>query len=250
MSNLAPHHVDLLKARAVTPDVAKARGYTTIIAPAELELAGYAAGQIRRLPVPGLFIPRYGLNGVATWPQYRPDAPAYRRDGSAVKYVAPSGSWNFVDALPDALGTLASDAEVWVSAEGPIKADAMTSAGALAVSMAGVWGWRSQGEPVRGLETLARWARWWHVVCDSDFTTTSDVPLAVCRLGAHLRGLGGKVRILHPPGDEKVGVDDWLAWGGTLDDLVQVSANQVAAVLRRRTSRPRAYSPAVAVEVA
>jgi hypothetical protein len=246
----APHHRAFLDARAVPGWVADIRGYFTARSVDDLVAVGYPESQARKIPTPGIVIPRFGLDGKpACWPKYRPDVPANRNDGRVQKYVFAAGSWNMLDALPDTLPRLASDEEIWLSAEGQLKADAMRGVGVLTADIEGIWSWRSQGAPLKAFEVLAHWPRWWHVICDSDFATSSDVPLAVCRLALHLKQLGGKVRVLHPPAsDQKLGVDDFLARGGSLDGLTQVEPDVVRTVLRSRPSRPRAYAAALETE--
>ena len=214
---LSDRHEAFLAARAVTGAVIARRGYRTVTDPGDLCAAGFPEKQAERL-VPGLLIPRYGLAGQRSWPKFRPD-PEGRNGPPKAKYEAPGGAWNILDALP---GTILSG-DIWVSAEGFIKADAMTAASGLpVVAFDGVWGWRSQQEPILGLEVLASPGRWFHVVCDSDVDTNPKVASAMFTLAAWLRRQDCKVRLLHPPGPGKQGVDDFLAGGGHLAQLVPV----------------------------
>lgn len=214
---LADRHVAFLAARAVTGAVVARRGYRTITDPGDLCLAGFPQAQAERL-VPGLLIPRYGLDGRVSHPKFRPD-PEGRNGPPKAKYESPGGAWNFLDALP---GTNLTG-DIWVSAEGFVKADAMTAAGMPTVAFDGVWGWRSQRETILGLEVLARSGRWFNLVCDSDIDSNSMVAGAMFRLAAWLRREGCKARILHPPSlGPKVGVDDFLADGNGLDGLVSI----------------------------
>ncbi|MCA1844841.1 MAG: DUF3854 domain-containing protein, partial [Actinobacteria bacterium] len=223
---LSDRHAAFLAARAVTGPVVQRRGYATVTDPAELAAAGFPQKQAQSL-VPGLLIPRYGLDGRPSWPKFRPD-PEGRNGPPQAKYVSPGGSWNFLDALP---GTnLRGD--LWVSAEGFIKSDSLTAAGLqVVVAFDGVYGWMSQREVVLGLEALARPGRWFHVVCDSDIDTNPRVAGAMFRLAGWLRRRDCRVRVLHPPGAEKVGVDDFLAGGGDVGKLV--SAERPTLAVRR-----------------
>lgn len=234
---LAPRHLDFLAARAVAGPVIERRGYATVIDWRELAAAGLPERQARAL-VPGLLIPRYGLDGRRSWPKFRPD-PEGRNGPPKAKYEAPGGAWNFIDALP---GTnLRGD--IWVSAEGFVKADAMTAAGVATVAFDGVWGWRSQREPVLGLEALARPGRWFHVVCDSDVETNPKVASAMYTLAGWLRREGCRVRVLHPPGPGKQGVDDFLAAGGDLAQLVELG--RPTLTVRRGWAKQRFFRVAV-----
>lgn len=228
---LAPRHQAFLAIRAVSGPVIARRGYRTVTDPGDLCALGFPEKQAKAL-VPGLLIPRYGLQGAASWPKFRPDVegrngPMENHRGHVVKYASPGGSWNFLDALPDTL----LNGDIWCSAEGFIKADAMTATGLPVVAFDGVWGWRSQGAPILGLEALVRPGRWWHLVCDSDYTTNFRVAGAMCSLARWLRSEGCKVRILHPPGEQKAGVDDFLAAGGHIAQLVE--AGRPSLTVRR-----------------
>lgn len=222
---LAERHLAFLAARAVPGPVIARRGYRTVTEPGDLCVLGFSEKQARAV-VPGLLIPRYGLGGEMSWPKFRPD-PEGRNGPPAAKYVSPGGSWNFLDALP---GTVLSG-DIWVSAEGFVKADAMTGQGLPVAAFDGVWGWRSQGAPLLGLEVLARPGRWFHIVCDSDYRTNYRVAGAMCSLAKWLRSEGARVRVLHPPGEAKVGVDDFLAGGGRVCQLIE--AAQPSLVVRR-----------------
>lgn len=223
---LTPNHLAFLAARSVTGDVLERRGYRTITTPGELVALGFPERQAAGL-VPGLLIPRYGLDGRASWPKFRPD-PEGRNGPPLAKYTSPGGSWNFLDALP---GTrIRGGGDLWVSAEGFIKSDAMTAAGVPTVAFDGVWGWRSDQATILGLEAVADRGRWFHLVCDSDFITNPRVAGAMLRLVKWLRAEGCKVRLLHPPGDAKVGVDDFLAGGGDIRQLVE--AGRPSATVR------------------
>lgn len=202
------------------------RGYRSITEPGDLAATGFPLDQAKRL-VPGLLIPRYGLTGQPSWPKFRPD-PEGRNGPPKAKYVAPGGGWNFLDALP---GTILTG-DIWMSAEGFIKADAMTAAtGYPVVAVDGVYGWRSQGDTILGLEVLAQRRPWFHIVCDSDIETNPKVAAAMFRLAGWLRHEGCRARVLYPPGPGKAGVDDYLAAGGDLGQLAE--ARRPTSTVRR-----------------
>jgi hypothetical protein len=117
--------------------------------------------------------------------------------------------------------------------EGSKKADALISAGARAViGVVGVWNWRGRNDD-DGLAMLPDWewvalkeGRQVYVVYDSDILLKQPVALAMNRLGAALRRQGAHVaytRLPSGPAGEKVGADDFLAAGGTLDGIVSLS---------------------------
>lgn len=220
---LADRHLAFLRARAVSDAIIARRGYETADA-SVLVRAGFGFEEAKRY-APGLLIPRYGLTGAPTAPKVRPDiagrnGPVVNRVGHVIKYASPGGSWNFVDCLPGSSPFGGGD--LWVSAEGFVKGDAMASAGLAVVSIDGVYGWRSQREVVPGFMALVSPGRWFHIVCDSDFRTNPDVARATCWLASALRQMGAKARVLHPPGTGKMGVDDFLAASGQIGQLVEV----------------------------
>lgn len=238
---LADRHLAFLRARAVSDGVIARRGYATITDPAELGRHGFSPKQAQRY-VPGLLIPRRGLNGKLAAPKFRPDqegrnGPVQNRDGKVTKYASPTGAWNFVDMLPDT--RLHPGSEIWLSAEGFIKADAIvSSAGLPAVAIDGIYGWRSQGETVLGIEVLATPGRWWHVVCDSDYVSNPDVGWAMLRLRGWLRARGCRVRVLFPPSlGPKVGVDDFLAGGNDIGGLIEAGPQAPLGVRRSAALR-------------
>lgn len=240
---IAAHHQDLLDARAVPGWVADLRGYRTITDPAELRREGFSPKQAT--VTPGLLIPRWSLAGrPAIYPQFRPDRP--RRIGDHVaKYELPAGAFTSLDVLPDSLAALRDGAECWVSCEGHLKSDSMRSAGAPAtVALVGVSVWKTENtHPAWEALVKASPGRWFNVVADSDFQTTVDVSMHVSRLAVHLDELGAPVRVLHPPGEpgHKCGVDDHLAAGGSLDDLVEVAWTVVQLAARSNRRGPHAY---------
>lgn len=244
--SLHPDHYQILSSRAISCKVVEERGYHSPTS-MQLRLGGFSFAQ--QALTPGLMIPRWAITGrPAMWSQYRPDRPRHNVDtGRARKYEVPPGTRSTIDILPSSLAELRAGSETWVSIEGHLKADAMKSAGAPAtIAVVGIWSWRSQGEPLPAWKTIvdANPGRWITIVCDSDFTTHADVPLAVSRFGRHLNLLGARVRILHPPahGAEKIGVDDFLANGGDLNDLVVVPVDEVQRILHARPERrPNAY---------
>lgn len=245
--NIHGDHYQILASRAISDKVAQERGYHSICDALQLRLGGFSFRQ--QALTPGLMIPRWAITGrPAMWSQYRPDRPGMDKDGRLKKYEVPPGTRSTVDILPSSLSALRSGSECWVSLEGHLKADAIKSAGVAAtVAVVGIWSWRSQGEPIPAWKTIvdASPGRWMHIVCDSDFTTHADVPLAACRFGRHLNQLGARVRILHPPphGTEKIGVDDYLAAGGSLDDLITVPIDDVQTILHARPERRQIAYP-------
>lgn len=225
--SLAPQHAALLKASAVTPEIAYRRGYRTVEEKSQLDRIGFSKNQ---QIVPGLLFPIYGVDAkVRTW-QYRPDEPRLNNDGKPIKYETPIGSAPCIDIHPEVQPKL-NDPEfpLWIT-EGTRKADAAAGRGLCCISLAGVWNW--QRKTVRGASIpLDDWAgiplkgRPVRIVFDSDVTSKRSVAGALKSLVRYLEGEGAKVVVLHlpcRPDGSKVGLDDYLA-EHSVDDLLALA---------------------------
>ena len=234
-ANLAPHHRDALRRSAISDDVIDARGYTTLmrtdtdLAPRErLRRAGFPK-QLWDVPqrFPGLYIPLYGPNGQLASCQYRPDSPRMNDQGKPRKYEAPSGRPSVLDVHPRNYAKLADPTvPLWIT-EGVKKGDALTTAGQCAISLSGVYNWRSRHGTLGDWEEVYLRGRTVCVCFDSDARTNRNVARAMRRLGTWLRSRGvAKVLFVLPPGNAvlgKTGVDDYLSRGGTIQELLAVA---------------------------
>ncbi|MDA8027550.1 MAG: DUF927 domain-containing protein [Nitrospiraceae bacterium] len=123
------------------------------------------------------------------------------------------------------IGTPAVD--LWIT-EGVRKADSLLSHGTrCVVALSGVWNWRGSNEKggttaLSDWESIALKGRNVYLVFDSDADRNPKVENARDRLANFLRGRGANVIILYLPDGEsgkKVGVDDYLAAGNSLEKL-------------------------------
>jgi len=191
-----------------------------------------------QLRFPALLIPlRWGPDGHIVSHRLRPDRPRSNGDGKPVKYEQPTGLPLHLDVNPLVWTRVLDGGPGWVAPqpvlaviEGEKKADALASVGVPAVCLTGVWSWGHEVDGRKGTPL----AEWEHVplagrpVClvfDSDVATNEHVQLALTRLSAYLRERGARVWWTLPPagGNGKVGVDDYLAAGGSWDQLVRQS---------------------------
>ena len=212
---------------AITPEVAAARGYQSITAE-QARALNFPDYQCR----PGLLIPVYGPSGDAATYQLRPDSPRVNPRQKPIKYETLGGS----RVVPDfPLGTYSvldrSDVPLWIT-EGVFKGDAIRSAGAWAIALLGVWNFRGRNahggkQMVAEFERVNWTGRLVYIAFDSDARNNPQVALAMTRVGALLTSMGADVRWVQIPSHDgaKVGIDDYLAAGGTLADLV---ANHIA----------------------
>ena len=233
---LAPHHLAMLREKSgISDGVISTRGYRTISDPNELSSLGFSPVQCR---VPGLLIPVHTPDGGNTLYAYRPDNPRVveernkkkRPDGTnpckVIKYEMPKGSSSRLDCPPNCQPMLANPAiPLWIT-EGQKKADALASRGLCAIDLLGVWNFKGKNEfggttLLADFDHIAFEGREVRLIYDSDVMTKPLVRQALKRLTEHLQRKKALVtEVFLPPGpDGKVGVDDWLAQGHTVEDL-------------------------------
>jgi DNA-binding transcriptional ArsR family regulator len=243
---LLEQHLRLLEASAIHPDVVRERGYFSASARKTLQQLGFSTSQQKR--VPALVIPVCGVTGAVVFHQARPDQP---RDlaGKPVKYETPHGARMALDVHPLARRRLGDPTDALIVTEGIRKADAAFSQGVTAIALMGVWNWRgTNGDG--GKAALADWElvalndRGVFLCFDSDATAKREVRAALERLQGFLELRGATVHVaeLEPgPGGAKVGLDDFLAGGGDLAELL----NRARSSTRKFVSgRPTAYEAA------
>ena len=224
---LSPSHKRMLFAESgIGSRVAVRRGYRTVTAKAELEGLGYGRSQRN---VPALLMPIYGPTGEIVLYQSRPDSPRIGRRRRPVKYETPTGAAMALDVHPFCRESLADPGVPLFVTEGIKKGDALVSRSLYTVALIGVWNWRGTNEH-GGKTALAEWVavalngRKVYVVFDSDVMEKREVYAALSRLKAFLEHRGASVRLVYLPagkGGVKQGVDDYLASGRTVDDLLE-----------------------------
>lgn len=234
--DLDPQHQRKVQDSGLDPEVAAERGYRTVRTPEDVP--GVFSKPQRQL-VPALLIPVYGVDETAEPVAYelRPDNP--RTDGRTArkgkpakvrKYEFPAGHPKRLDVprrVRDMLGK--PDVPLWIT-EGALKADAAASVGMCAVSLAGVWAFRStnvDGGKVElpDFDRVALNGRDVYPTFDSDVVVKPEVKRALRRLAGIMDRRGAKVHVVVlPPGPkgEKRGLDDMIAAGATEDDLLKL----------------------------
>ena len=230
-ADLSDHHrAALARESSIKPEVITARGYRTVTAKADLAKLGFSRSQQL---VPALLIPIHDPTGrVATY-QIRPDEPREVK-GKKLKYETPTGSSLTLDVNPLSLNKLGDPATPLCITEGSKKVDALASRGLCALGLMGVWGWRGTN-PNGGKTALPAWenvalnGRTVYLCFDSDVTTKREVYAALERLKAFLESRDAKVKIVYLPddGDAKTGVDDYLAKGHDIDDLLKLASDEL-----------------------
>jgi hypothetical protein len=220
--SLFPQHAKMLEASGITPEHAHARGYRSVDIKKRLETVRVATSGRR---VPGLLVPSLAADGSVWGYQYRPDTPRTNGSGKPVKYETPVGQRNGID-VPPGVGPMLDDPTIplWVT-EGAKKADAGAIAGLCIVDIPGVWSWLGTN-PKGGKVALPDWrdialnGRSVILAFDGDVSRKRSVRNALAELAKYLTGKGAEIRYLHlPDEDDKVGLDDFLVNGHTVDDL-------------------------------
>ena len=239
---LLEHHRNHLASSGVAPDVIEERKYyslhrgsDTTDAPANLELLKRLGvprcGRDAPARLPGLVLPMYRPNGEYAGAQYRPDNP--NRDpstGKTRKYLNPVGKPPVLDVHPRNTRHMTDPTvALWVT-EGVKKADSLTSRGACAVSLSGVFGWRSSSGTLGDWEDVMLKGRRVVICFDCDAHTNPNVTRAMHRLGKWLKSKGAvPVYVVTPSefaGVATKGADDYFVAGGTLAQLESVGSSK------------------------
>lgn len=222
----------------ISPDVIAARGYFTATHSSQLRDIGFSVAQAKY--VPALVIPVFGVDGSNGLYRIRPDNPPVdqgkrQHDGSRKQKVRKYLQQKFqplrMDCNPVARHKLGDPNVPLFITEGEKKADAVISRGGCCIASPGVWGFKSRNSA--GGVTVTSDFQFVHlkdrdcyIVFDSDLAENPQVGLAGATLFEILERRGASVQIIRlPPGQNgrKQGVDDYLAAGHSLSDLVTLA---------------------------
>jgi len=214
------HYRELVEGSGIDPEIVAGRGYFTIRKEDEAAVLGFS-GRQRRL-TPALAIPMYSPGGEQVACQMKPDQPRRGKKGRPIKYETPGGSEIRLDVHPSQNGRMGdAGTPLWIT-EGVKKADSLASQGEVAVALQGVWCWQRGGVPLPEWEEIPLHGRGVFVVFDSDVMTNPKVAVALERLAGFLGSRGAEVGVVCLPDAEdgsKVGADDYLVAGGTVEGL-------------------------------
>ena len=213
---LAPHHLQMLtEGSGIAEDVVCERGYTTSSGYQELRQLGlvfpsntHTFGLLMPIFTPDGARPTHFMaktNSAVPLTVYRPDVPAYGKDGRARKYILPYQALPRLNCHPRSVPAMPDPhVPLWVT-EGCKKADALVSHGACALDIGGVWSWI--GSNAQGGKSLAlpdfRDVAWQgrdvRLVFDSDIMSKPEVAYALRALTAYMESKGAHVSIAYPP---------------------------------------------------
>jgi hypothetical protein len=247
LRHLAEQHRRRIRNASIAPAVIAARGYRSITVRVELRRLGFTDNQTR---VPALLIPVWGVAGEVASYQLRPDIPRVGRQGKPVKYELPRGSTMLLDTHPCIRERLGDPAfPLWIT-EGILKADSAISAGLCCVALLGVWNWRGTNG-LGGKTALPDWeaialnGRQVYLAFDSDVMTKPTVFAALERLGSFLGSRKAIVRYVYlpaGPGGVKTGLDDFLASGHSVDDLLALASPELKRPIRDASEDDAIYA--------
>jgi hypothetical protein len=218
---LTQAHQGKLIESAIDPEVALERGYASV-APGDPRLRPFAEYQ----RATGILMPVRPPDGSNGLYQLRRDYDRLIRDRSGgkdrqAKYELPTGQAHRLDMHPRAQRWKDNPGvTLWVT-EGIKKGDALVSLGRCAVALGGVWCFRKECIP--DWDLIALRGRVVVIVFDSDAETNPSVAAARDALAAFLTERGARVRIVrlpHGADGKKIGIDDFVAAGGELVELL------------------------------
>lgn len=231
-------HRKMLRDSAISPAVASARKYRSLMR--DTRATTESRDTLKRLGFSrelwdnerrqaGLLIPLYGPTGaLASW-QFRPDNPRTDDKGKVRRYEMPRGRAAVLDVHPDNRDRVADPTvELWIT-EGIKTADALTSAGQCVAALSGVYNWRSTHGTLGDWEDVPLRGRTVVIVFDADAATNRHIARAMARLGRWLKSRGASPQYIVCPqadGNAKTGADDFLAAGGTMEQLASAALSR------------------------
>jgi hypothetical protein len=240
-ASLSSRHYQILQQEsAISADVIAERGVRTVYRGRDLP-PEYTWRQKRRAP--GILFTVHRPNGQKAT-IFRPDQPNPDKPGHKYEQECKhlGGSGNVLDVHPRAQH-LVDDASVpAMFVEGIKKGDSVLSAAEregldiLAVSISGVWNFLSEGEPIADLYEVHLDERRAYIGYDSDMLRKPEVMGAALRLAEHLTSRGAEVWVVYLPDQtdgSKMGADDFLAGGNTLEELLDLARLFDATELQR-----------------
>jgi hypothetical protein len=239
-SGLSEAHRKTLADSGIDPGIAAERGYFTTTDGTLLRSLGFARSQI---PASGntIVVPLWGVRGQRAGIILRPDEPRIGKNGKPIKYEFTAGFRMMLDCPQRCRSNLGTPSVPLFVTEGVKKADSAVSRGLCCVAVLGVWNWRGTNEhggkvALPDWEMIALNGRTTYLVYDSDALTNPQVHKALARLKEFLELRKAQVKIIYLPTDreKKVGLDDYLAAGHSVDELVELASDELTPVHQGR----------------
>ena len=240
-TELMPGHLRELEESCISDHVRSGRRYETLYGTdedkarlKELRVPRWAWREESAFPA--LLLPMYRVTGEEIGVQFKPALPQEAPGGKRQKYASQTGVPNRLD-VPPAVADLVRDPShpLWIT-EGIKKADCLASYGKAALTLTGVFNWRSKMGTLGDWEDIPLAGRSVVICFDADTREKRTVMLAMQRLGRWLESKQARPLYLIVPGEVEQadgsrlstkGVDDYLHSGGTMDGLRDASAPQL-----------------------
>src|SRR5215204_2154188 len=209
---------EITEESAIDPEVALERGYYLEKKKRGLEQLGFKRSQQR---APAIVIPRFSPCGESIPAQIKPDKPLVEeRNGKSRprKYETPAGTTVRLSVPPRAVPMMRDLQKSLYVTEGDKKADSLASNGEVAISLQGVACWCV----LEDWEHVSLVGRAVNIAFDADVMANPSVQREMEKLAEFLFDRGAVVRYLNWPEryrGTKTGVDDYLAAGGTIQEL-------------------------------
>jgi DNA-binding Lrp family transcriptional regulator len=226
----------LTRESAIPLDVILDRGYREARSADDLVGGGFAPAVAKR-NVGALVIPWHSADGRTVVHQIKVRQPKR----GAPKYLLPEGVPPVVHCRPSTRGLLDDPSvPLWIT-EGAKQTDAFPG---LIVGLVGVWNFAVANTRSRTLlldfDHIALKGRQVVVCYDSDVMVKNPVQMALSRLVDRLTEAGADVEVVYLPDPDGrgVGLDDYMAAGGTLTELEQMPEPfKPVDVLKERLAR-------------
>ena len=221
---LSEHDAAYLEARGVSRRAAVAGGCYTAARPSEIP-AAFSERQRRRAPA--LIVPHPSPSGAVGY-QKRDHRPGKdHKTGRIKKWVSPKGARPVIAVHPwTAHDVAGGSGPLWV-VEGITRMLALADRGIAAVSYAGCYLWQKDGEALEDWDSVNLEGRTVYDGPDADARINWQVQDQQAARIAYFESRGARVLAVSVPevdGDDKAGLDDYLAAGGSLEDLERSAA--------------------------
>src|SRR5215208_5215559 len=156
--------------------------------------------------------------------------------GQLSKYMQPKGHPNRLDVHPCQHERIKRPGGMRYVTEGEKKVDSGVSRGLVMVGLSGVWNGQKNNELIPDWSLLPLEGERYSITFDSDIASNPNVQMAADRQARLLREQGAEVFItLLPPAPDgsKQGLDDFLANGGTVQEIELLTMPYDEALVER-----------------
>jgi len=145
---------------------------------------------------PGYVIPYPKKRGFGAGINFKPNKPSLDSEGKSRKYLRPLRSKQQL-FIPRPVWAVLQNAKIpLIFTEGEKKALKATQEGFYAIALSGVWGWKSNHQPIDDFKLINFKKRIVYIVFDADKHTNPNVLRAEQELAKYLTSMGAIVKIV------------------------------------------------------